>query len=164
MTTTTSRPVFICLFSQQNSEAGNSRRRWIFYDRSGARPIQDILLFNGSRLKQFVFVNPTYPDPFSSGVSLSTQPVSMVRLEPNIRIPYLFSAVSVSNVSYRNQRRWRSRIWALVVSLNFVHAIQRAITDLFLKTDLIARLECCARLNLKDEGLRIRSKSLCEAV
>jgi len=61
----------------------------IFYDRSGARPIQDILLFNGSRLKQFVLVNPTYPDPFSSGVSLSTQPVSMVRLEPNIRIPYL---------------------------------------------------------------------------
>ena len=61
----------------------------IFYDRSGARPIQDILLFNGSRLKQFVFVNPTYPDPFSSGVSLSTQPVSIVRLEPNIRIPYL---------------------------------------------------------------------------
>ena len=61
----------------------------IFYDRSGARPIQDILLFNGSRLRQFVLVNPTYPDPFSSGVSLSTQPVSIVRLEPNIRIPYL---------------------------------------------------------------------------
>jgi len=61
----------------------------IFYDRSGARPIQDILLFNGARLKQFVLVNPTFPDPFSSGVSLSTQPVSMVRLEPNIRIPSL---------------------------------------------------------------------------
>src|SRR5437588_3239330 len=61
----------------------------IFYDRSGARPIQDILLFNGSRLKQFVFVNPPYPDPFSSGVSLSTQPVSVVQLEPGVRIPYL---------------------------------------------------------------------------
>ncbi len=62
----------------------------IFYDRSGARPIQDILLFNGVRLRQFVHVNPTYPDPFSSGVPLSSQPVSVVRLEPNIRIPYLF--------------------------------------------------------------------------
>jgi hypothetical protein len=61
----------------------------IFYDRSGARPIQDILLFNGSRLRQYVLVNPTYPDPFSSGVSLSTQPVSAVRLEPKIRIPYV---------------------------------------------------------------------------
>ena len=61
----------------------------IFYDRSGARPIQDILLFNGVRLRQFVLVNPAYPDPFSSGVSLSTQPVNIVRLEPNLRIPYL---------------------------------------------------------------------------
>ncbi|HEV7746314.1 MAG TPA: TonB-dependent receptor [Pyrinomonadaceae bacterium] len=61
----------------------------VFYDRSGARPIQDILLFNGVRLRQFVLVNPTYPDPFSSGVPLSSQPVSIVRLEPNIRIPYL---------------------------------------------------------------------------
>ena len=60
----------------------------IFYDRSGARPIQDILLFNGSRLKQFVLVNPTFPDPFSSGVS-GTQPVTIVRLDPNIRIPSL---------------------------------------------------------------------------
>ena len=61
----------------------------VFYDRSGARPIQDILLFNGVRLRQFVLVNPTYPDPFSSGVPLSSQPVSIVRLEPNSRIPYL---------------------------------------------------------------------------
>jgi Carboxypeptidase regulatory-like domain/TonB dependent receptor len=61
----------------------------VFYDRSGARPIQDILLFNGVRLRQFVLVNPTYPDPFSSGVPLSSQPVSIVKLEPNIRIPYL---------------------------------------------------------------------------
>jgi hypothetical protein len=61
----------------------------VFYDRSGARPIQDILLFNGVRLRQFVLVNPTYPDPFSSGVPLGSQPVSIVRLERNIRIPNL---------------------------------------------------------------------------
>lgn len=60
----------------------------IFYDRSGARPIQDILLFNGSRLKQFVLVNPTFPDPFSAGVS-GAQPITIVRLDPDIRIPSL---------------------------------------------------------------------------
>jgi Carboxypeptidase regulatory-like domain/TonB dependent receptor len=74
---------------------GNSKRTvirggaGIFYDRSGARPIQDILLFNGVRLKQFVLVNPAFPDPFSSGASSSTQPVSIVRLDPNVRIPSL---------------------------------------------------------------------------
>jgi hypothetical protein len=60
----------------------------IFYDRSGARPIQDILLFNGTRLRQYVLVNPSYPDPFSSGVPVIAQPVSLTRLQANIKIPY----------------------------------------------------------------------------
>jgi outer membrane receptor protein involved in Fe transport len=61
----------------------------VFNDRSGARPIQDILLFNGSRLRLYVLPNPGYPDPFGSGASLTGQPVSVTRLEPNINIPYL---------------------------------------------------------------------------
>ncbi|HMG74963.1 MAG TPA: carboxypeptidase regulatory-like domain-containing protein [Pyrinomonadaceae bacterium] len=60
----------------------------VFYDRSGARPIQDILLFNGSRLRQYVLLNPGYPDPLSSGASLTAQPVGITRLQPNINIPY----------------------------------------------------------------------------
>jgi hypothetical protein len=60
----------------------------IFYDRSGARPIQDILLFNGSRLRQYVLVNPTYPDPFAANGTITAQPVSVTRLQPNIHIPY----------------------------------------------------------------------------
>ncbi|MCU1266823.1 MAG: hypothetical protein JWM21_3141 [Acidobacteria bacterium] len=60
----------------------------IFYDRSGARPIQDILLFNGSRLRQYVLVNPGYPDPFGANGTLTAQPVSVTRLAPNINIPY----------------------------------------------------------------------------
>ena len=60
----------------------------IFYDRSGARPIQDILLFNGSRLRQYVILNPTYPDPLSANGTFAAQPVSVTRLEPNINIPY----------------------------------------------------------------------------
>ncbi|MEA2175578.1 MAG: hypothetical protein QOD00_3170 [Blastocatellia bacterium] len=61
----------------------------LFNDRSGARPIQDILLFNGSRLRLYVLPNPGYPDPLSAGASLTGQPVSVTRLEPNINIPYL---------------------------------------------------------------------------
>jgi len=60
----------------------------VFYDRSGPRPIQDILLFNGSRLRQYVLVNPAYPDPLSRG-SLAAQPVGITRLEPDINLPYL---------------------------------------------------------------------------
>jgi hypothetical protein len=60
----------------------------IFNDRSGARPIQDILLFNGSRLRQYVILNPTYPDPLAANGTLTAQPVGVTRLEPNINIPY----------------------------------------------------------------------------
>jgi hypothetical protein len=60
----------------------------IFYDRTGARPIQDVLLFNGSRLRLFVLENPGYPDPLSTGSSFSGQPVSVTRLDPNVQIPY----------------------------------------------------------------------------
>ncbi len=60
----------------------------IFDDRSGARPIQDILLFNGSRLRQYVLVNPGYPDPLGANGTFTAQPVSVTRLEPNINIPY----------------------------------------------------------------------------
>jgi outer membrane receptor protein involved in Fe transport len=60
----------------------------VFYDRSGVRPIQDILLFNGSRLRQYVLVNPSFPDPTNSGGSLTAQPVGITRLQPNINLPY----------------------------------------------------------------------------
>lgn len=60
----------------------------VFYDRSGYRPIQDILLFNGSRLRLYVLPNPGFPDPLNAGASLTAQPVSVTRLEPNIIIPY----------------------------------------------------------------------------
>ncbi len=59
----------------------------VFYDRSGARPIQDILLFNGSRLRQYLLVNPAYPNPLGANGTLTSQPVSVTRLEPNINIP-----------------------------------------------------------------------------
>jgi hypothetical protein len=61
----------------------------VFYDKTGARPIQDILLFNGSRLRLYVLPNPGFPDPLGSGMTLTSQPVSVTRLDPNVKIPYL---------------------------------------------------------------------------
>jgi carboxypeptidase family protein len=62
----------------------------IFYDRTGAGPIGDRLRFDGQRLRQVNITDPGYPDPFSSGGTLATQPVSIVRFAPNLRSPYTF--------------------------------------------------------------------------
>jgi hypothetical protein len=59
----------------------------VFYDRSGARPIQDILLFDGSRLRQYVLLNPGYPDPLNAGAALTAQPAGITRLQPNVNLP-----------------------------------------------------------------------------
>jgi len=61
----------------------------VFYDRTGPRPIQDELLFNGSRLALYVLPNPSFPSPFGPGGVPTTQPISSTRFEPNIRIPYI---------------------------------------------------------------------------
>ena len=59
-----------------------------FYDRTGPRPIFDILQFNGELLKLFVLPDPGFPDPLGAGGSLSAQPVSVVRLDQKVHIPY----------------------------------------------------------------------------
>jgi hypothetical protein len=60
----------------------------MFYDRTGPWPIFDLLLYNGSRVKNFVITNPGFPDPLNAGEQLSGQPVSIVTLDPTARIPY----------------------------------------------------------------------------
>ena len=94
----------------------------VFYDRTGARPIQDILLFNGSRLRLYVLPNPGFPDPLGSGATLQAQPVSITRLDPNIRTPYTiqYSAtverqlskartLAVAYLGFRGVNQFRSR-------------------------------------------------------
>jgi hypothetical protein len=57
----------------------------VFFDRSGPRPIADLLHFDGIHLLRFVLDNPPYPvtPPDLSGV-----PTSVVVLDPRVRIPY----------------------------------------------------------------------------
>ena len=57
----------------------------IFFDRSGPRPIADLLHFNGINLQRFIVENPAFPvDPSL----LTAQPTSLVVLDPRARIPY----------------------------------------------------------------------------
>jgi hypothetical protein len=64
----------------------------VFYDRSGPRPIGDLLHFNGVNLLRFILSNPqTPPFLFSYPVTpaqLAGAPTSVVMLDPRLRIPY----------------------------------------------------------------------------
>ena len=59
-----------------------------FYDRTGANPPGDLLLFNGVILRSVLILNPTYPDPFSGGGSLADLPSDAVQFDQTIREPY----------------------------------------------------------------------------
>ena len=56
-----------------------------FYDRTGPRPIADLLHFNGENLLRFIVDNPTYPITPPSLIGI---PTSVVVLDPNAHIPY----------------------------------------------------------------------------
>ncbi|MBI1763881.1 MAG: TonB-dependent receptor [Acidobacteria bacterium] len=60
----------------------------IFYDRTGPQPISDFLRFDGQTLRRFVIPNPGFPNPLSNGQTLAAQPVSVVRLDPQVVIPH----------------------------------------------------------------------------
>jgi len=60
----------------------------VFYDRTGPTPIFDLLRFDGQRLRKYVVTNPGFPDPFSAGQSISSEPSSILRLASDVVIPY----------------------------------------------------------------------------
>src|SRR5215471_14403797 len=61
----------------------------VFYDRTGAQPIFDLLRYDGFRLLQYVLTNPGFPNPWPNALQNQAAPTSVVRLAPDIRIPYL---------------------------------------------------------------------------
>jgi Carboxypeptidase regulatory-like domain len=69
----------------QNSKTVIRGGAGMFYDRSGPRPIADLLHFNGVNLLRFIVNNPTYPVTPSSLVGL---PASVVVLDPRAQLPH----------------------------------------------------------------------------
>jgi Carboxypeptidase regulatory-like domain/TonB dependent receptor-like, beta-barrel len=63
----------------------------LFYERLSESILQRTLLFDGSRAKELVVRNPSYPDPFAAGAGEVT-PASIVRLAPAVRTPSLTQA------------------------------------------------------------------------
>jgi hypothetical protein len=57
----------------------------VFFDRTGPRPIADLLHFNGVNLQRFIVENPTFP---VTPAELSGVPTSEVVLDPRAKIPY----------------------------------------------------------------------------
>jgi hypothetical protein len=57
----------------------------VFYDRSGPRPIADLLHFNGINLQRFILTNPPFP---VTPADLANLPTSVIVLDPRARIPY----------------------------------------------------------------------------
>jgi hypothetical protein len=60
----------------------------VFYDRTGAGPLGDLLLYNGLTLQNHLIKNPTYPSPFINGGSLADFPTDVVQFDPSIHEPY----------------------------------------------------------------------------
>ncbi len=61
----------------------------IFYDRTGNGPIFDLERYNGLRLRQIVLTDPLYPALVPGADGLGASPITLVRLDPTVRIPYL---------------------------------------------------------------------------
>ena len=59
----------------------------IFNDRTGIAPIEDLVRYSGPSLFNYLITNPSYPNPFAT-TSLSALPPNIVRLAPDVRIPY----------------------------------------------------------------------------
>jgi hypothetical protein len=60
----------------------------MFYDRSGPRPIADLLHFDGVHLLRFIVDKPFCPNCPKTPPDLAGTPTSVVTLDPRARIPY----------------------------------------------------------------------------
>jgi len=60
----------------------------IFNDRTGISPIEDLVRYRIPTTLSYLITNPSYPNPFIN-VSPSNLPPSLVRLSPDIRLPYI---------------------------------------------------------------------------
>jgi len=90
----------------------------VFFDRTGPRPIADLLHFNGVNLLRFIVSNPSYP---ATPAEVAAVPTSVVVLDPRANIPYTVqysvgierqitakSTLSASYVGFRGIGSFRS--------------------------------------------------------
>jgi hypothetical protein len=59
----------------------------VFYDRTGPRPIADLLHFDGSTLQQFLINDPVF-NPTCPSCNITNAPTNVVALAPQTTIPY----------------------------------------------------------------------------
>jgi hypothetical protein len=60
----------------------------VFYDRVGVGSIKSVKLNNGVALRAVQILNPSYPNPFSGGTSLSNLPTNLAIFSPALHSPY----------------------------------------------------------------------------
>jgi len=94
----------------------------LFYDRLGSGTVRDALLEDGVKLRRVLLLNPSYPDPWAGGAETLYEPVSVVRLAPELRAPYLIqysfgvsrylapeTTFSLTYTGLRGVKQWRAR-------------------------------------------------------
>ena len=64
----------------------------LFYETQPASMEEDNLLYDGTRIRQVVVANPSFPAPFPAGEPPATEIPSVLRIAPNIRFPYMLQA------------------------------------------------------------------------
>jgi hypothetical protein len=60
----------------------------VFYDRTGAGPLAELLRYNGVVLRSILITDPPYPDAFSASAPIAAQPSDYVRFATGVRAPY----------------------------------------------------------------------------
>ncbi len=63
----------------------------MFYDSLPEDALRSVLLFDGTRARELVITNPSYPDPFFTGETRTALP-SLFRFAPDLDTPYLAQA------------------------------------------------------------------------
>ncbi len=64
----------------------------VFYDRQPDVMQRHSLLYEGSRIRQIVISNPSFPNPFSQSSAINFATPSVVQVANDIRLPYLMQA------------------------------------------------------------------------
>ena len=85
----------------------------IFYDNLPGSATEQSLLYDGARLRELVISNPSFPNPFLTGETITPAP-SIIRLAPDLQAPYL-SQTSVGV----EQELWHKN--SLTVEYSFLH-------------------------------------------